>query len=128
MTKNTILKAIAGLFFALGSVGAFLPAVPTVPFWIVAAIIYLKADPVMAHKIFEHKVFGKIVENFVRHGIITRKSKIAAIGGSLLVGSISLYFMRNHAWGFWFMIIGLLIGMVFVATRPETIKIETNAE
>jgi hypothetical protein len=36
--------------------------------------------------------------------------------------------MRNHAWGFWFMIIGLLIGMVFVATRPETIKSETNAE
>ena len=124
-TKNTILKWVAGAFFALGSIGAFLPLLPTVPFWIVAAIIYLKADPKMAQKIFAHKQFGKIVENFVTYGIITRKSKLAAIGGAVFIGAISLYFMRHIGWLFWTGLIGMAIGVIFVATRPEQIK-ESN--
>lgn len=124
MMHNNFLKIIAGLFFTLGSLGVFLPLLPTVPFWIIAAIIYIKADPLMAKKIFAHKTFGKMVEDFVMHGIIRPKSKKIALGGLVIFGAISLFFTYKILWLLVIQILALGFGGWFVATRPESIKIE----
>lgn len=119
MNNNAIWKIIAGGFFALGSVGAFLPLLPTVPFWILAAFIYLKTDPEMAQKIFAHKTFGKMVEDFVSHGIIRPKSKKIALSGLLIVGAISLFFTYKIFWLLVVQLLALSYGAWFVATRRE---------
>ncbi len=128
MNLNNILKIIAGGFFALGSVGAFLPLLPTVPFWILAAIIYLKADPEMARKIFAHKTFGKMVEDFVVHGIIRKKSKRIALSGLLIIGLISCFFTYKIIWVFCVQLAAMLFGAWFVATRPEENLTENTLE
>ncbi len=124
MKKNTIWKIIAGVFFALGSLGAFLPLLPTVPFWILAAIIYLKTDTQMAQKIFSHKVFGKMVEDFVVYGIIRPKSKKIALFGLVFIGAISLFFTYKIIWLLIIQIAALSYGFWFVATRPESLQNE----
>lgn len=119
MNSKNILKIIAGGFFALGSVGAFLPLLPTVPFWILAAIIYLKSDPQMAHKIFAHKTFGKMVEDFVVHGIIRPKSKKIALFGLFIVGAVTCFFTYKIIWLLIIQIAAMTGGAYFVATRRE---------
>ncbi len=126
MTKSGIWKFIAGAFLALGTWGIYTPVLPTVPFWILAAIIYLKTDKAMAEKIFANKTYGKIVEDFVVHGIITPKSKQIALGGLGLVGIISAFFTYKLLWLFIVQIAAMTYGAWFVATRPETKENEND--
>lgn len=111
-------KTIGFLFFGLGFVGIFLPILPTVPFWILAAIGFLKSDPKLAQKIFDHKTYGKMVEDFVKNGTLSPKAKRGALIGlffSALIGSALTYKMPYL---FAAQIIGIGLGAVFVATRP----------
>lgn len=119
MKKNVIGSLIAGVFFTLGTIGIALPLIPTVPFWILAAIIYLKTDPELAKKIFSNKTYGKIVEDFVVKGIITRKSKIFAFFGLFIIGGISLFFTYKIKWLFIIQILALSYGAYFVISRKE---------
>lgn len=119
MTKSGVWKIIAGGLLALGTWGIYTPILPTVPFWILAAIIYLKTDKAMAEKIFANKTYGKIVEDFVVHGIITAKSKKIALSGLGLVGIISAFFTYRIFWLFIVQIAAMAFGAWYVATRRE---------
>ncbi len=124
MTKSGVWKLIAGGLLALGTWGIYTPVLPTVPFWILAAIIYLKTDKAMAEKIFANKTYGKIVEDFVVHGIITAKSKKIALSGLGLVGIISAFFTYRIFWLFIVQIAAMAFGAWYVATRRETRETE----
>lgn len=126
MTKAGIWKFIAGGFMLLGTWGIYTPVLPTVPFWILAAIIYLKTDKAMADKIFANKQYGKMVEDFVVHGIITAKSKKIALAGLGIFGIISAFITYKIFWLFIVQIAAMSYGAWFVATRPESKEIEKN--
>lgn len=119
LTKIFILKIIAALFFGVGFIGIFLPLLPTVPLWIVAAVLYLKSDPEKAQKIFAHKIFGKTIEQFVLHGTLSRPMKIKALLGLLLTTALTTFLTYKSlrimlvAW----FLIGC--GALYIWTRKE---------
>ncbi|KHK92617.1 YbaN family protein [Novosphingobium malaysiense] len=69
-----------GLFFtALGTVGIFLPLLPTVVFYLLAAWCFSKSHPHLAEKLYNHPSHGHHLREWRDRRAISRKGKVAAI-------------------------------------------------
>lgn len=113
-----LLRILGGLFVAIGAVGLFLPVWPTTIFWIIAALFFARSSPAARDWIYSRPGIGRIVEAFVEHGIISRRSKIAASLGMVGFGLIGLWFAKSSALLASVLSLSLLIGLLFVWTRP----------
>ena len=107
------------LFLGIGAVGLVLPLWPTTIFWIAAVFCLAESHPKVRDWIYARPGVGPIVRDFVERGEISRKGKIAAIGGMLLACGISGWFLRESTLGLGVLIGAIAIGILFVATRRE---------
>jgi len=108
------------LLVALGFVGMVLPLLPTTIFWILAAICFGRSDPRLQAWLFRHPRFGAIIEGFVRHGVLSRRSKLLAVTGAglgcgigaLLAPGLSLKLLAGLLF---------LVAVTYILTRPERV-------
>ncbi|NQY14780.1 MAG: YbaN family protein [Henriciella sp.] len=106
-------------FLAIGAVGLILPLWPTTIFWILAVFCLAESHPKIRDWIYARPGIGPIVQDFVERGEISRKGKIAAIGGMVLACAISGWFLKESWIGLSVLIGTIAIGILFVATRRE---------
>lgn len=106
------------MFLTIGAIGLVLPLWPTTVFWIIAVFCLAESHPKIRDWIYARPGIGPLIEDFVERGEITRKGKTAAIAGMSLAGLISGWFLRGSYIGLTALIIALLVGAIFVATRP----------
>lgn len=103
---------------ALGTVGIFVPLLPTTIFWILAAVCFGRSDPRLQAWIFSHHRFGPGVEAFVRRGVLSRRMKVAAVIGILTSFTISAFLVADMRVRFF--VGGILACVIlYVVTRPE---------
>lgn len=116
------LTAVGFVFFALGGIGLVVPLMPTTIFWIVAAICFTKGSPGARERIYGHPRLGAIVRDYVEHGAVRRSAKVAAIGGIIVVYSISAALLVGKSSQV-VAVVGLILVpvCVFIATRPEAL-------
>ena len=107
------------LFLTVGAVGLVLPLWPTTIFWIIAAFCLAESHPSVRDWIYARPGVGPIIQNFIEDGMISRKSKTAAIGGMMIAGAISAWFLQDTLIGLSAMAVAILVGIAFVATRRE---------
>jgi len=67
------------LFVILGTVGIFLPLVPTTPFLLLAAICYARGSRKFYEWLMNNKLFGSYIRNYLEKRGIPLKTKIVAI-------------------------------------------------
>lgn len=88
--NNKIIKFILIFFgcvsLGLGVLGIFLPLLPTTPFLLLSAALFLRSSKRLYHWLMNHKYLGKHLQNYIHHKTIPRKTKIYTI--SLLWGTI----------------------------------------
>jgi len=72
----------------LGTLGIFLPLLPTVPFYLLAAFGFSQSSTKMHNWMLNHKVFGPDIKNWNENRVIHRRAKLMASAG--MVGSIIL--------------------------------------
>jgi len=82
------LMALGFLMVALGTIGAFLPVMPTVPFLIVAAWAFSRSSERFHNWIYSHPHFGPPLVAWNRHGVIPVTAKILSVVG--MYGSVVL--------------------------------------
>ena len=117
-----ILYLLAGhLFFGLGAIGMVLPVLPTTVFWIAAAACYLKNSPEKYRYLASKKYVGKVIVNYLEHGIIGATDKKAAILG-MLISSMLLLALPMDEMTRMLSLIGILTAAVYVLTRPAQKK------
>ncbi len=104
-------------FFAIGFIGMFLPVLPTTGFWILAAIAFERSHPKFAKRIRNWPHVGRGVSDYIDHGVISRRGKAAALTGMVFAAALIVLFTTGVA--FWFGLGGLLIGALYVASRPS---------
>lgn len=90
-----VLRGVGLALLALGTVGIFVPLLPTTIFWILAAICFGRSDPRLQAWVFGHHRFGAGVEAFVQRGVLSRKAKLAAVGGILSSFTLSWLLMED---------------------------------
>ncbi len=89
-TENKIVKFIYIILgitsLGLGILGIFLPLLPTTPFLLLSAALFLRSSKRLYHWLMNHKYLGKHLQNYLHHKTIPLKTKIYAL--SLLWATI----------------------------------------
>ncbi|MFY7836679.1 MAG: YbaN family protein [Novosphingobium sp.] len=64
---------------ALGTIGAFLPLLPTVPFLLLAAFCFARSNPAWEQRLLDHPRYGPPLRQWRERRAISRKGKVAAL-------------------------------------------------
>ena len=76
---NLILNILGLIALGLGILGAFLPVLPTTPFLLLAAALFLRGNKTLYHWLLNHPKLGPYISNFLKHKSIPLRIKIISI-------------------------------------------------
>lgn len=116
--KRLVYLAIAGVSFALGVVGVFLPLMPTTCFVLLAVWAATKSSPRLARWIRAHPRFGPAVLAWEGERAIPRHAKQLA-AGMLALSMLVLALSVSLLWLKLALIGGLALLGAWIVTRPE---------
>lgn len=91
--KRPLYLAAGWASVAAGTVGIFLPILPTVPFMILAAFCFARSSPRLEAKLLNHPRFGPHLLAWREKGVVSRRAKLsatAAFVASIIVGFMTL--------------------------------------
>lgn len=105
------------VFMAVGTVGIFLPILPTVVFYLLAAWCFSKSHPEWAERLYNHPRHGPHLRDWRDRRAISRKGKISA----LFAMSASILFTGLVVGWPWVLIPVAVLAAVgpWIWTRPE---------
>ncbi len=112
---------IAGLLtLAIGIIGIFVPLLPTTPFVLLAAFCFSKGSERLHKWLLNHKLFGDIIQNWERYGVIRSRVKwvstiLIIIMLSYPIGFLAVPLIAKITAG----VIGVCV-ILFIQTRPGT--------
>ena len=106
----------------LGILGVFLPLLPTTPFILLSAFCFSKSSSRLHLWLLNHKLFGHLISDWEKHGVIRTKVKIIATCSMLLLVSYPLVFMPFADWLKAIVITSIVSVLVFIWSRPSSPK------
>ncbi len=77
----------------LGTIGIFLPLLPTVPFMILAAFCFARSSPALEAKLLGHPRYGPHLVAWRQKGVVSRRAKWSAtlaFAVSIVLGFVTL--------------------------------------
>ena len=81
--NNKFLKIILATFglisMFLGILGIFIPLLPTTPFLLLSATLFMKSSTRLYNWLLNHKYLGKHIQNYLIHRSIPIKTKITTL-------------------------------------------------
>lgn len=77
--RGLLLILLGWFSLALGTVGIFLPLLPTVPLWLLSAWCFAKSSPKLHNWLHNHPKFGPVIQAWQNNEGIPRKIKVRAI-------------------------------------------------
>ena len=116
--KKYLLLVLGFMLLALGIAGYVLPGLPGTIFLILAATCFVKSNKKMYDWITGHKIFGKVVKDYLDTGKMPLKAKILSITFIWIFTTISITW---SPYGIIFLIAIVIIagiGTLFILTRP----------
>jgi uncharacterized membrane protein YbaN (DUF454 family) len=84
---------LGGSSLGLGTLGIFLPLLPTVPFYLLAAYGFSKSSSRIHNWLLNHEIFGPDIRNWNQNRIIRLRAKLMAVAG--MAGSVILAYIFN---------------------------------
>ncbi|MDR2900657.1 MAG: YbaN family protein [Treponema sp.] len=118
--------ALGLLCLGLGTVGAFLPVLPTTPFVILAGICFSVSSPKMNAIIQRSKFFGPYIENYRNKTGVPLSAKITSIISMWLLLAISAFFMHK-TWSYIvFPLIGSAVTIHILLLKTQRIEQPSN--
>ncbi|MDR2449062.1 MAG: YbaN family protein [Prevotellaceae bacterium] len=106
------------LAVALGTLGMFLPLLPTVPFLLLAVFCFARSSPSWREKILHHPFIGKPLREWLQYKGIRKKDKIFSVAFLWVSILISIFLVAV----FW---VRILLLMVAVAVTIHLLSFKT---
>ena len=116
--KRIVLIVVGFLCLALGGLGIVVPLLPTTPLVLVAAFAFANSSETLHQWLLDHRVFGPLIDNWRRHGAISRTAKAMSILSMLAILVIS-WLMGVAAVVIGVQAVVLACAAVFILTRPS---------
>ena len=107
-----ILAFLGSVALALGIAGIFLPVLPTTPFLLLAAALYVRSSQRLYEWLMSHKHLGPYIKNFRENKAIPLRVKIVSV---TLVWVTLLYCAIFVAKEWWMSLIFITIAMCVTA-------------
>ena len=102
---------------ALGMLGVVLPALPTTPFLLVAAVAFGKAAPQLKTWLETHRHFGPPIRDWEERGAISLGAKKLAVTMMVLLFALSLA-LGLAPWILVLQGVAMSAAAAFILTRP----------
>jgi uncharacterized protein len=77
--RRGFLVAIGLSAVGLGTLGVFVPLLPTTPFLLLAAACFIRSSDRLYDWLIHHRWFGSYIRNYREHGAITPAAKIVSL-------------------------------------------------
>ncbi|WP_380877097.1 hypothetical protein ACFB49_11420 [Sphingomonas sp. DBB INV C78] len=92
MVRRNLYLVAGAAAFATGTIGIFLPLLPTVPFYILAAFCFGRSNPAWEARLLDHPHFGHHIRSWRERGAISLRAKYLALTmlGASAVGGLLL--------------------------------------
>lgn len=87
------------VFLAIGVAGIFLPLVPTTPFLLLTAALYLRGSKRLYRRLVSHKVLGPYILNYREKKIIPLRAKVATLSIMWVSMIACILFFIPVVWG-----------------------------
>ena len=107
---------------ALGVTGMFLPMLPTTPFLLLSAAVWVKASPELYQWLLNHKVFGEYIRNFREHRAIPLRVKIISVSTVWLTIGYCIFVVVDEWWWAQVLMTLLAIGISWHILSFATLK------
>jgi uncharacterized membrane protein YbaN (DUF454 family) len=119
--RKLIYIVLGSISLALGTLGIFLPLLPTTPFYLLTAWLYMRGSEKLYGKVMRNKYFRTIVKNFQEDKSIPLRTKIVIV--SMLWGTILLSaFLAVSAWWVRLLLLAVAIGVTIHVLSYKTTK------
>ena len=102
----------------LGTLGLFLPILPTTPFLLLAAWLFIKGSPKLHNWLINHPVYGKFINNYIKHKAIPLHAKVVILLSLWATISISIYIV-DMLW------LRILLFLVAIAVTIHVSRVKT---
>lgn len=111
--------ALGCVCVGLGTLGMFLPLLPTTPFLLVALWAFSRSSRRFHHWLFTHPRFGPRLQDWERHGTVPVKVKATALS-AMAVSFALLAFVARVKWPVLVLAGGvMLVGAAYILSRPS---------
>ena len=122
------LLVAAGIFcLVLGTVGLFLPILPTTIFYILAAAAFARNSDKMYQWIMQHRFFGRFIRNYRLYHAVSLTSKIISVAFLWLTLGATVVF-AVHVWWLRALLLLIAIGVSWHILALKTLTHEMQAE
>lgn len=74
-----LLAILGGVAFGLGVVGIFVPLLPTTPFLLLAAALWVRSSPRLYAWLLSHRRLGSYIRNFRENRAIPLRAKVLSL-------------------------------------------------
>lgn len=116
-----ILTIVGLISLALGITGIFLPVLPTTPFLLLSAALFLKSNKGLYDWLLDHPRLGPYIRNFMEYKAIPLRIKILSVSMVWVTLSYCAIFVAEH-WLFRVFFIVLAIGITIHILSYATLK------
>jgi len=114
-----ILLSLGCISLGLGILGIFVPLLPTTPFFLLSAALFLRSSKRLYNWLLNHKYFGNYIKNYLFHKTITLKSKIYSISLLLIFILFSTFYIVTH------LIVKLLLLVIAIGVTVHILSFKT---
>ena len=115
--RKYLLYCIGLVFVGVGIAGYVLPGLPGTIFLILAAGCFLRSNERMYVWVTEHRLFGKLVKNYMETGGMPKRAKVISVTCVWVFSSISLF--SPYKWIFKILVLALAVtGTWFILSSP----------
>ena len=129
MKLSKIIYTIIGcLLLALGSVGAVLPILPTVPFLMLSALCFVKSSEKLNTWFKQTKIYKNNLESYVRGEGMTMRTKtkiLLTVTALMAVGFVVMLSKKVYI-GCILLLIVWLVHILYVTLAIKTIPIQND--
>jgi len=117
--KKMLLMILGTLCLILGTIGVFLPVLPTTPFLLVSLWAYMRSSEKLYNFILTNKYLKPYVEDYVSGNGIPRHAKIKAIALIWLTIGISVLFVVDKLFVRVMLLVTASLVSLYIGTHKE---------
>jgi uncharacterized membrane protein YbaN (DUF454 family) len=115
--------AILGLISLLiGVLGIFIPLLPTTPFLLLSATLFMKSSTRLYNWLMNHKYLGKYIKNYLQYKVISKKTKISSISLLWIAITISIVLVVEK------LVFKILLLAIAIAITIHILSFKSNKE
>ena len=105
--RKHIYVILGSLSLGMGILGIFLPVLPTTPFLLLSAFLYLRSSEKLYRWLVSHRILGIYIHNYLAYRAVTIGTKVYAL--IFLWVSLIISMILVNIW--WVQLILLLVGI-----------------